>query len=67
MEAKGLCGNIKSMAYIAICLGMYLFANFVYYASQKIKNPNYSGKWKAPLIDNPGSIFILVFTLDVFM
>lgn len=21
---------------------------------QKIKNPNYKGKWKAPLIDNPG-------------
>jgi len=32
---------------------------------QKIKNPNYSGKWKAPLIDNPGLLFILVFTVDV--
>lgn len=21
---------------------------------QKIKNPNYKGKWKAPMIDNPG-------------
>jgi calreticulin len=21
---------------------------------QKIKNPNYQGKWKAPMIDNPG-------------
>lgn len=22
---------------------------------QKIKNPNYKGKWKIPWIDNPGS------------
>ena len=24
--------------------------------SQKIKNPNYKGKWKTPWIDNPGKI-----------
>lgn len=23
-------------------------------AVQKIKNPDYKGKWKAPMIDNPG-------------
>ena len=29
---------------------------------QKIKNPNYKGKWKAPLIDNPGSLVIVYIT-----
>ena len=25
------------------------------YFQQKIKNPNYKGKWKIPYIDNPGT------------
>lgn len=28
--------------------------NFLYLLIQKIKNPNYKGKWKIPWIDNPG-------------
>ena len=37
----------------------FLFPNRKYYfwSFQKIKNPNYKGKWKAPLIDNPGWLF----------
>jgi hypothetical protein len=27
---------------------------------QKIKNPNYQGKWKAPKIDNPGLFWLLL-------
>lgn len=27
---------------------------------QKIKNPNYQGKWKAPIIDNPGLLLSLI-------
>jgi hypothetical protein len=26
----------------------------MHFCSQKIKNPNYKGKWKTPWIDNPG-------------
>jgi len=36
---------------------------------QKIKNPNYKGKWKAPLIDNPGKplhIFLVLLTHSMF-
>lgn len=29
---------------------------------QKIKNPNYKGKWKTPWIDNPGK-FVYLATL----
>lgn len=32
---------------------------------QKIKNPNYKGKWKAPLIDNPG-FFSCLYNICVF-
>lgn len=27
---------------------------YISYCKQKIKNPNYKGKWKTPWIDNPG-------------
>jgi len=38
----------------------YLYGHW--YELQKSKNPNYKGKWKAPLIDNPGkSLHILLF------
>ncbi|THG07616.1 hypothetical protein TEA_010331 [Camellia sinensis var. sinensis] len=32
---------------------IYKFSNFRFVGLQKIKNPNYKGKWKTPWIDNP--------------
>lgn len=31
-----------------------------FFLFQKIKNPNYKGKWKAPMIDNPGILLPLI-------
>ncbi|KAI8008971.1 Calreticulin-3 [Camellia lanceoleosa] len=34
-------------------IGIAIFSNFRFVVLQKIKNPNYKGKWKTPWIDNP--------------
>jgi hypothetical protein len=40
----------------------YIAQFFTYSSLQRIKNPNYKGKWKTPWIDNPGKqIKMLVF------
>lgn len=65
MEKKGLL--ITSLgSYRAAIISFfyfYIFSRFISSAIisyfqpicwQKIKNPNYKGKWKTPWIDNPG-------------
>lgn len=55
MEAKGMKMTRwinyagQAAVYHATTADMGLF-----FVIQKIKNPDYKGKWKAPLIDNPG-------------
>ncbi|GLJ44275.1 hypothetical protein SUGI_0926430 [Cryptomeria japonica] len=36
-----------------LCSSIFGLWKTVMLIHQKIKNPNYKGKWKAPLIDNP--------------
>jgi hypothetical protein len=59
MEAKGLCLCFKLKAFdVNLWFGDRVFLTLLLF--QKIKNPNYQGKWKAPKIDNPGLFWLLL-------
>ena len=45
---------------------MFLYLTACCFICQKIKNPNYQGKWKAPMIDNPG-MFLWNWTLYLLL
>lgn len=51
---------------ISIITLLFLLEDFKHYfcSFQKIKNPNYKGKWKAPLIDNPGCFLLMLSNLS---
>jgi hypothetical protein len=57
MEAKGMhMIMLDKLQCTALQLLMWIY----FYVIQKIKNPDYKGKWKAPLIDNPGITFLIL-------
>jgi hypothetical protein len=49
-------GSARFVALLSFIL-LYFFVRLhvlTFFYPQKIKNPNYKGKWKIPWIDNPG-------------
>lgn len=64
MEAKGMTVPLTTYNLTAIQI---LISDNICFICQKIKNPNYQGKWKAPMIDNPGmfpwnwTLYLLLF------
>ncbi|KAI8011417.1 Calreticulin-3 [Camellia lanceoleosa] len=45
--------SIATIKLVSFDLEMFAVSNFKFVVLQKIKNPNYKGKWKTPWIDNP--------------
>jgi hypothetical protein len=47
------------------CTTLQLLIWIFFYVIQKIKNPDYKGKWKAPLIDNPSITFLILKIVNI--
>ena len=67
MEAQGMPIELKR--YTEMLEAWFSFAvshELAFLTWQKIKNPNYKGKWKTPWIDNPGIVkhTYIIFFID---
>jgi hypothetical protein len=66
MEAKGM-NMIRGVNYAREAAVYHISTADMdfFYVIQKIKNPDYKGKWKAPLIDNPSITFLILKIVNI--